>query len=81
MKKTFIIIFLLSLVFIVFAGNAKSEDKKPIVIQSDCAGCGDCQTVCPVKAITVSEGKAVIDTEKCINCKLCLTTCTFGAIK
>ena len=81
MKKTIIIFILLTLVFIVFAANAKSEDKKPIVVQTDCAGCGDCVTICPMKAITITDGKAVIDAEKCINCKLCLTTCTFGAIK
>ncbi len=41
------------------------------VIKEKCIGCGLCLPVCPVDAITLTEGKAVIDSEKCIFCGIC----------
>jgi Fe-S-cluster-containing hydrogenase component 2 len=32
-----------------------------------------------VKAITMIKGKAVIDTEKCVGCRLCVVVCSYGA--
>lgn len=45
-----------------------------------CCGCGNCQVVCSQKAIVVRYDKIgflhpVIDSDKCINCKLCEKKC------
>lgn len=47
-----------------------------------CRGCvaRPCQTNCPVNAIAVSEGRAHIDMDKCINCGKCQTNCPYNAI-
>ena len=38
-----------------------------------CIGCALCVPNCPTEAITMVNGKAVIDKEKCINCGICVT--------
>ena len=46
-----------------------------------CDGCGVCQQLCPVNAITGEIKKPyVIDSEKCIKCGACYEKCKFGAI-
>ena len=41
-----------------------------------------CLEACPVQAIEVTEGKAVIiHTTKCISCGLCVIACPFGVIE
>ena len=58
-----------------------ATESKPIVWKENCTGCGDCAKYCPVNAIRIINGKAVIDHDKCIDCKLCITTCTFSALE
>lgn len=41
------------------------------VTAETCIGCGLCVIYCPSKAITLVEGKAVIDPKKCISCGIC----------
>ena len=38
----------------------------------ECVGCESCVPVCPVEAITMVDGKAVIDPEKCNECGTCI---------
>lgn len=77
MKKTVLILLSVVLVGLAFAAYKGST----YVTANDCVGCGDCELVCPTNAITIFDGKAVIDVEKCIDCEICIKTCTYGAIK
>lgn len=40
-----------------------------------CLGYGDCVNVCPVHAISIEKGIAVVNPELCIGCGLCEKTC------
>lgn len=44
-----------------------------------CAGCGVCITVCPVGAIKIENGKAVVSND-CVECGACIKVCPQGAI-
>ena len=45
-----------------------------------CVGCGLCAGSCANGAITMQNGKAVIDQSACILCKVCLEACPVGAL-
>jgi len=46
-----------------------------------CIACRQCIAVCPVNAISIQYGKAVIDMEKCNLCGECVKTCPVKAIQ
>jgi ferredoxin len=51
-----------------------------VSVDSDrCVGCGICQGVCPVGAISVEE-IAQVDSGRCTGCRLCLDQCPRGAL-
>ncbi|MCL5236532.1 MAG: DUF362 domain-containing protein [Nitrospirae bacterium] len=50
------------------------------VINRNCAGCGICKKSCPASAITLREGSAVIDYNKCIRCYCCHEMCNNRAV-
>ena len=75
-RSTIIILSAFLLTFLLFGA-----DLKPKVQKNMCTGCGDCIEYCPVNAIEEKNEKAVIIVSKCINCKLCVTSCTNDAIK
>jgi Uncharacterized Fe-S center protein len=52
---------------------------KATVDKEKCLGCGQCVDVCPVGAIKLEDGKAVISDE-CLECGACESTCPVGAI-
>lgn len=46
-----------------------------------CLGLGSCQAVCPFGAITIENGLAHIDKEKCQGCKKCIAVCPKNVIR
>lgn len=63
-----------------FACNKCPE--KSFHVSDMCQGClaHPCVEVCPKKAISLVNGKSVIDQEKCIKCGRCKDVCPYGAI-
>ena len=47
-----------------------------------CNGCKKCAVAanCPSKAVSIADGKAVVDETKCTKCGVCVGKCPFGAI-
>jgi uncharacterized protein (DUF362 family) len=60
--------------------TGKKKPKKYPVITDDCVACGECKNICPRDAITINEGKAQVDYQKCIKCYCCHEVCTYNAI-
>ncbi len=69
---------MLILVLVLVAAAAAST--RYWVEPDKCSGCGDCEKVCPVKAIVIEDGVSRIDPDKCISCGLCQGVCTYDAI-
>ena len=59
----------------------KLLDSRPKLKESECVGCAKCANICPAKAITMKDKKAVIDRDKCIRCFCCQEFCPTGAMK
>ena len=64
----------------VMAGMIKVYALRPSIVRSMCIGCGKCHRGCPVKAITMKNGKARINNRKCIRCYSCHEFCDSHAI-
>ena len=56
-------------------------DSRPKLKEGECVGCAKCANICPAKAITMKDKKAVIDRDKCIRCFCCQEFCPTGAMK
>lgn len=53
-----------------------------MLIHDVCTGCGACLPYCPMGAILMRGGLAVIDLEECVECGVCLNgICSVGAIR
>ena len=50
------------------------------VDEAKCAGCESCVGACPVSAIAMADGKAVVSEGDCIDCGACVGTCPVEAI-
>ena len=50
------------------------------VNEPQCIGCKKCLSVCPQNAISIIDGKAIIDKQKCIGCGRCPGSCSEKAI-
>lgn len=65
-----------------FAGKGEMhESEKPFPDAGTCVGCGVCAQNCAHDAITVKEGRAVVDHDKCQGCGRCIGVCPTGAMK
>jgi electron transfer flavoprotein alpha subunit len=51
------------------------------VEKDECIGCETCVPVCPVNAISMVDGVAIIDQKTCTQCEACVPTCPVEAIK
>ncbi len=64
-----------------FAGNAPTAGVLAksrfgaVVDENTCTGCAQCMDICPMEAISMPQGFAMISPETCIGCGLCVTTC------
>lgn len=52
----------------------------PVVFENTCIGCGLCVDACPQNAITLVDGRAVIDPDSCTSCGQCVLVCPVNAI-
>ncbi len=50
--------------------------------EAKCTHCGACTVHCIPQALAINTDtyKVSLDIEKCINCKLCLSACSYGAV-
>jgi 2-oxoglutarate ferredoxin oxidoreductase subunit delta len=56
-------------------------EKKLVIIEEWCKGCGICVEFCPVKVLEIKDGKVeLIDEDRCIKCGICELRCPDFAI-
>jgi len=58
----------------------KSVNRK-MFVSFWCEGCGECIKACPQGAIKIVDGKAQIDSEKCVLCTYCVESCPVQALR
>lgn len=66
-----------------FAVNVIAFEEAAISVPIMCMQCEDaaCMKVCPQKAVFRDEnGAVVVDSKKCIGCKMCISACSLGNI-
>ena len=59
----------------------KMKPNKRLLILSLCKGCGTCVKTCPNNALSLENGKAVVDHKLCILCGYCNPVCPEFAIR
>ena len=72
-----------------FEGRASADEvlerlhirKRHMMIHDWCEGCGQCAARCKQQAISVDDGRAVIDPSKCVFCGYCARVCPQFCIK
>jgi len=69
-------------IFIFVGTLALGQQNLPLyeVDRERCIGCAQCVPICPVDAIKMIRGVAVIDPQKCIGCGICDGVCPVKAI-
>jgi len=50
-------------------------------VTEDCTGCALCEKVCPIDAITVTDGRPQWNVKKCTRCIACIHRCPSSAIR
>ncbi len=62
------------------SGSTSTGGTVYTIVSSNCVGCGACPSSCPKNAISMEDGKAVIDASLCVGCGKCVSACNFEAI-
>lgn len=52
---------------------------EPVLHEDNCIGCGVCEKVCPNRAITMVDGKPILDKAKCLYEGNCIASCPTDA--
>ncbi len=63
------------------AGKQQQHSTSKPVVGEDCRACQMCLKNCPTDAITMVDGSAYIDSEKCIGCGECVSMCVYNVIR
>ena len=45
-----------------------------------CEGCGVCADRCQMEAVTLGDGRVVLNSARCLGCGLCVSTCPTGSL-
>lgn len=53
----------------------------PRIDPEGCSGCGLCRQCCPVDAVALEEGIAVVAEDRCLGCGLCARECATSALR
>lgn len=56
------------------------KERKPVIIEKKCIGCGECVRSCPAETMELVNKKAVIHRENCIKCYCCQELCPQKAV-
>lgn len=61
--------------------NKIRNQKRTLVVEEWCIGCGKCAEKCKQNALRIVDGKCVVDMDKCVLCSYCAGECTDFNIK
>lgn len=61
------------------ASHMKKE-RKPVILEKKCIGCGECVRSCPAETMELVNKKAIIHRENCIKCYCCQELCPQKAV-
>lgn len=61
--------------------NKIRNQKRTLVVEEWCIGCGKCARKCRQNALEIVDGKCVVDMNKCVLCSYCAGECTDFYIK
>ncbi len=82
-RKSIVLCLISGACFVAFLDSCHPQNEKDKVeysVNSSCTGCGKCKKVCKEQAISIVDGKAVIDKSKCKRCGDCVNVCKKSAI-
>lgn len=66
---------------VMYSFYGPTSGTKKFLVEDSCIGCGLCQTVCPVNAIEMDEGRPVWTKATCDHCAGCIMKCPVQAIQ